>query len=162
MFTDYDGGFSVHNTYGPPRDHYHYYDERSPEYFGHPQVGHRPPSEAVYQQYVPAEHLQYVEHHGGEIRRPGELNIQPLLLPLAGVTLLGVLSALIKTPLLLHLGHVGRRRRDAATRADGRTMAEAIRSLLDQVNGRLSVRELLCFGSHVWNRSVKMFRYIYQ
>ncbi|VVC41887.1 Hypothetical protein CINCED_3A006376 [Cinara cedri] len=148
--SDYDGYPAVQNTYGPPRDYY--YEER-PEYFrphqvsGHyyPQAGGAPPGEIYYHRQQQYE--QHSQNYGGggggggdEVHKPGELNIKPLLWPLAGVALLGVLSALVKTPTLLHLGTLGpfrRRRRDAA---DGRGVtAEAIESLLDKFNNRVRI-----------------------
>lgn len=149
-YTDYGGGgggvggYPMQSTYGPVGDYY--YDER-PEYFrpnhhvgSYPQSG--PPPEVFYHEH----YAPHPQHHGGGggvsggegHHRPGELNIQPLLWPLAGITLLGVLSALVKTPLLLHLGSVGhrrrRRRRDATDTYDqGTATAEAIKSLLAKV-----------------------------
>lgn len=133
------GGYPVQNTYGPHGDYY--YDER-PEYFrpnhhvgSYPQSG--PPEVFYHHEHPP--YLQPPQHHGGgggeSHHHPGELNIQPLLWPLAGITLLGVLSALVKTPLLLHLGSIGhrrRRRRDASDHDQGVT-AKAIKSLLAKV-----------------------------
>lgn len=83
----------------------------------------------------PHPHLQQHQHSGGEVHNPGELNVQPILWPLAGIALLGVLSALVKTPLLLNLGHIGhrrRRRRDADDGDEG-NVAETIKSLLEKV-----------------------------
>jgi len=137
--TDYGGGsaggYPAGNSYGPPRDYY--YDER-PEYFSpYDQASHHlqsngPPPEVIYHQH-PNPHLQHHQHSGGEVHNSGELNVQPLLWPLAGIALLGVLSALVKTPLLLQLGHIGRRRR-AANDGDGGIAAETIKSLLEKVN----------------------------
>jgi len=141
IYTDYGGGlaggYPVENTYGPPREYY--YDER-PEYFSpYDQASHNlqsngPPPEVIYHHH-PNPHLQHHLQHGGggEVHNSGELNVQPLLWPLAGIALLGVLSALVKTPLLLQLGHIGRRRRrrDAV---DGGIAAETIKSLLEKVN----------------------------
>lgn len=143
--TDYDGGaggYQVQNTYGPPRDYY--YDERPDYYRPHQPAGdghHHPhhlqsgPPEVIYHQYHHPSHQQHPYEAGGH-NRPGELDIQPLLWPLAGITLLGVLSALVKAPLLLHLGTVHRRRRRRSTaREPGDTAitAETIKSLLDKV-----------------------------
>lgn len=135
--TDYSGGYPVKNSYGPPRDYY--YDERPEYYSPYDQASHHlhsngPPPEVIYHQH-PNPHLQHHQHGGGEVHNSGELNVQPLLLPLAGIALLGVLSALVKTPLLLQLGHIGRRRRRRdANDSDGRIAAETIKSLLEKVN----------------------------
>lgn len=139
LYTDYGGGsvggYPVENIYGPPREYYH--DER-PEYFSpydhanHHLQGNGPPPEVIYHQH-PNPHLQHHHHGGGEVHNSGELNVQPLLWPLAGIALLGVLSALVKTPLLLQLGHIGRRRRDVND-GDGGISAETIKSLLEKVN----------------------------
>lgn len=122
----------MHNTYGPPRDYY--YDERQPEYFRPQHGGYHPPSDVIYHQHPHPEYSHPPSGGGGgEGHRPGELNIQPLLLPLAGISLLAVLSALVKTPLLLHLGAVGRRRRRSVADDTGIT-AETIKSLLEKVS----------------------------
>ncbi|XP_025198649.1 uncharacterized protein LOC112596969 [Melanaphis sacchari] len=144
---DYSGGsvsgYPVENSYGPPRDYY--YDER-PEYFNpYDQVGHHlqsigPPPEMIYHQR-PNSHLHHHQHGGGETHNPGELNVQPLLWPLAGVALLGVLSALVKTPLLLQLGHIGRRRRRDANDGDEGIAAETIKSLLEKFGDKERRRE---------------------
>lgn len=140
LYTDYGGGsvggYPVENTYGPPKEYY--YDER-PEYFSpydhanHHLQGNGPPPEVIYHQR-PNPHLQHHHHGGGEVHNSGELNVQPLLWPLAGIALLGVLSALVKTPLLLHLGHIGRRRRRDVNDGDRGISAETIKSLLEKVN----------------------------
>ncbi|XP_060862630.1 uncharacterized protein LOC132939471 [Metopolophium dirhodum] len=133
------GGYAVENSYGPPRDYY--YDER-PEYFSpYDQASHHlqsngPPPEVIYHQH-PNPHLQHHQHGGGEVHNSGELNVQPLLWPLAGIALLGVLSALVKTPLLLQLGHIGRRRRRRdANDSDGGIATETIKSLLEKFNDK--------------------------
>lgn len=138
VYTDYGGGYPVENTYGPPRDYY--YEERPDYYSPYDQAGYRPqngPPEVIYNQH-PNSHSQHHHLHGGgggEVHNPGELNVQPLLLPLAGIALLGVLSALVKTPLLLHLGNVGRRRRRRDANHDGGGItAETIKSLLEKVH----------------------------
>ncbi|XP_025405137.1 uncharacterized protein LOC112679514 [Sipha flava] len=132
------GGYPFQNTYGPPGDYY--YDER-PEYFRpNHHVGSRPPSgppDVFYHDHPPH---QQPQHYGGEGQHHhhGELNVQPLLWPLAGITLLGVLSALVKAPLLLHLGTVGhrRRRRRDVTDPDRGITAKAIKSLLAKFNDK--------------------------
>ncbi|KAE9530620.1 hypothetical protein AGLY_011082, partial [Aphis glycines] len=135
------GGYPVENSYGPPKDYY--YDER-PEYFNNPydHAGHHlqsigPPPDMIYHQH-PHPHQQQHQHSGGEVHNPGELNVQPILWPLAGIALLGVLSALVKTPLLLNLGHIGhrrRRRRDADDGDEG-NVAETIKSLLEKFSDK--------------------------
>lgn len=145
--TDYDGGNSYvfKNTYGPPRDHHNRYnddDERSEYYVG-------PSSDELYHHQQHHNHLQnYHDHHHhhhehlhqqqyGDITNGGhhgghELNVQPLLWPLAGITLLGVLSALVHSPVLLHLGPVvGRRRRRDVD--EGAITEDMIKSLLYKV-----------------------------
>lgn len=146
---DYEsGGYQVQNTYGPPRDYF--YDER-PEYSRPVHAGlhhyqQSRPNEMIYhqQQYPSQQHYGPSGgggHHSGGGHHPGELNIQPLLWPLAGITLLGVLSALVKTPLLLHLGTVtGRRRRAVEDHDDGAITAETIQTLLGKVNISLCVK----------------------
>ncbi|XP_022164850.1 uncharacterized protein LOC111029911 [Myzus persicae] len=131
------GGYPVENSYGPPKDYY--YDER-PEYFSpYDQASHHlqsngPPPEVIYHQHANP-HLQHHQHGGGEVHHSGELNVQPLLWPLAGIALLGVLSALVKTPLLLQLGHIGRRRRRRhANDGDGGIAPETIKLLLEKFN----------------------------
>lgn len=131
------------NTYGPPRDYY--YDERPAEHYNGPQhSGYHPPSDIVYHHRPhQLEHHEYAHPPsggGGGHHHHGELDIQPLLLPLAGISLLAVLSALVKTPLLLHLGGVGRRRRRRRRRRDAiddgggaEITAETIKSLLEKV-----------------------------
>lgn len=157
LCTDYGGGgtggYSFQNTYGPPRDYY--YDER-PEYFrpnhhigSYPQSG---PPEVLYHDHPP--HLQPQHHDGGgegQHHHHGELNIQPLLWPLAGITLLGVLSALVKTPLLLHLGSIGhrRRRRREITKYDQEIIAKAIKSLLAKVHYRILNNIAFCSSKYV-------------
>jgi len=126
----------VENTYGPPREYY--YDERPEYYSPYDQASHNiqsngPPPEVIYHQH-PNPHLQHHHHGGGEVHNSGELNVQPLLWPLAGIALLGVLSALVKTPLLLHLGHIGRRRRRDVNDGDRGISADTIKSLLEKVN----------------------------
>lgn len=138
----------MQNTYGPPRDYF--YDER-PEYFRPGQAGlhnyqQNRPSEMIYHQQYHHQQQYPLQHHygpsgGGGGHHSGELNIQPLLWPLAGITLLGVLSALVKTPLLLHLGTVaGRRRRAVDDRDDGAITAETIKTLLGKVNANIKPR----------------------
>jgi len=151
------GGYPVENSYGPLRDYY--YDER-PEYFGpYDQAGHHlqggPPPEVIYHQR-PNPHPQHHLHGGGggdNHHNPGELNVQPLLWPLAGIALLGVLSALVKTPLLLQLGHIGRRRRRDANPGDGGIAAETIESLLEKVNApAMHSKNLFTYYVHVLDR----------
>uniref|UniRef100_A0A2S2N9U3 Uncharacterized protein n=1 Tax=Schizaphis graminum TaxID=13262 RepID=A0A2S2N9U3_SCHGA len=148
---DYGGGsaggygYPAENSYGPPRDYY--YEERPEYYSPYDQAGHHlqnigPPPEMIYHQH-PNSHLQHHQHGGGEANSPGEFNIQPVLWPLAGIALLGVLSALVKAPLLLNLGHIGhrRRRRRDANDGDEEIVAETIKSLLEKFSDKERWRE---------------------
>lgn len=159
---DDDRGYPIRNTYGPPKDYY--YHERPEHYRPHHLsesdgvIHHYPHLEHHNLQHFDGGQNHHFEsgedhrygdkhnfhhydsgesHHfeNGDDHHPVQLNIQPLLWPLAGITLLGVFSALIKTPLLLNLGHIGhrrRRRRNANNNESGIT-AETIKSLLDKV-----------------------------
>lgn len=126
--TDYDSGnnYLLKNTYGPPRDRYNGYHDYDDIYHHH--------SQNHYDHHHHHEHLhQHPQHHDGH-QVGHELNVQPLLWPLAGITLLGVLSALVQSPLLLHLGPVvGRRRRRRNVRDERLITKDMIKSLLDKV-----------------------------
>lgn len=166
---DGDRGYPLQNTYGPPKDYYYnerpehhrpHHHSESNDIFNHypPHLEHH----HSLQNYGGSDHHHFESgedhrygnkhnfhhydngegHHfesGGDYH-PGQLNIQPLLWPLAGITLLGVLSALVKTPLLLNLGHIGRRRRRRrdADNEKGVT-AETIKSLLEKVNSQILI-----------------------
>lgn len=131
MVTDYDGGYPIQNTYGPPKDYF--YDEK-PEYYQSYHGGgsgghHQDPHETVYH-----------HHHGGGGGHHGELAKNALLWPLAGITLLGAFAVLMNNPILLHLGTIGRRRRRRRRRQaeidDGTITAETIKTLLDKVQSK--------------------------
>lgn len=123
------GGGGFHQQVGGGSHHHHHHQQQQVgEVFYH-----------EYPPYAPDPHPVHDQgHHGGGGGSHGEFNVQPILWPLAGITLLGVLSALVKTPLLLHLGHInyaGRRRRDVnGYYAGGRPItAETIKSLMEKV-----------------------------
>ncbi|XP_050431956.1 uncharacterized protein LOC126840335 isoform X2 [Adelges cooleyi] len=136
------GGGRVQNSYGPPTDGY-YYEERPPNHYrpNHQQSSdnygyHGPPP------FAAGGGGGGVGGVYGDSPEVFELDKQPLVVPLAGIALLGALAVLIGNPLLLHLGAVRRRR--AADEDNGVSMTVSMTKYLEKLSDKESSNCWMC------------------
>ncbi|XP_050538152.1 uncharacterized protein LOC126903740 isoform X2 [Daktulosphaira vitifoliae] len=122
----YLGGGLHTNYYGPIGDGNFYYDDKPNDYYS-PHY-HGPPGDTYHEYHGPP------TAPGGSGHSIFELDKQPLVVPLAGIALLGALAVLINNPLLLRLGPL-RKRRDV-TEDNGVLIAESIKKYLDMLNDK--------------------------